>query len=178
MAVCPVCEHEQREGSECEVCGKPLAGAAGAPAAMPRLLELEPTLLDYVAGPAPEPVEGLEPNARGVQEFSGQVEPPAWLERTGHEASPEVPVEAMEVERLAPAELPEQDPGPQRPRCRYCQTEWSPGQAFCQRCGMRLPAVRAQEGGEPEPSRCSQCGGPARGEVCPGCGARLQAEEG
>jgi hypothetical protein len=187
MVACPVCEHEQDEGAECEVCGKVLVGAAQPDAATALLQGLEPTALEYVADGDPEPLPGLERSDTGVVQFSAQVASPDWLEPTRHELPPEPletavapqpveAVEAVEIESLL-SQLAGGDAPSLRPRCRYCRTEWSPGEAFCKRCGMKVSVVRP-EASEVERPQCPQCGRLAEGAVCRACGARLAAKEG
>lgn len=180
MIVCPVCEHTQAQGPECEVCGKLLAATPAAPA------------------PAPAALEGLERTAQGGAEVGG-VAPMAELEATRHapaamavedlvpdlEATGAAPVDVAvaatpDVERTAHAALPEDDglALPALPVCRYCRTPATADERICSRCGMRLPVLAAAPqapagAGGPEGHRCS-CGlllapGTAR---CPGCGAR------
>ena len=180
MIVCPVCEHAQAAGAECEVCGKRLvAGPAGIPAV--------PT------------VEGFEPTRMGGP--VAEADPPALLdlERTHHDPvdvtvmtvpdveptrSPPVDVAAgvrLEVERTEQAGIPDDGPTllPRVAVCRYCRTEAMPGERVCGRCGMRLPAVESilePLDASPEAPRdhpCPSCGVPATGARCPACGGRL-----
>ncbi len=170
MIVCPVCEHAQAQGGECEVCGKRLAeGPAGALAVaavegleptrvagveipVERLGELEPTAFAAARDAPPEPVL-LEPTRADPVDVS--VAPVPDVERTGDGVPEEAPTEV-----------------PLFVTCRYCRTEAMPGERVCARCGMRLPDF----GGppretEPEARRCG-CGATVRGTTCPACGAR------
>jgi hypothetical protein len=187
--VCPVCEHVQESGTECEVCGRRLAGATPTPEASSPLEGLERTALQEGAGagagpPAP-PVEGFEPSRfePAAAAPAGEPGPPdGWLERT---AAPEVQTatEPLEVERST-AERPRQRPGDAVPRppptCRYCRTPAVPGDAFCGCCGMKLPLERPAAASTAAPAGvpCRGCGILVTGPVCPACGARRREAEG
>ncbi len=172
MIVCPVCEHSQAEGAECEVCGKRLVeGPAGIPVV--------------------PPIEGLEPTSAG--DVDAPVERVGELEPTALAAGPDAPVEPvlLEATRMAPVEVAvEATPDVERigdaipddaatevplfVTCRYCRTEAMPGERVCARCGMRLPDFGgpAAAGREPEQRVCG-CGAIVRGTgMCPSCGAR------
>lgn len=179
MVVCPVCEHSQAGGPECEVCGRRFEGApdAGAVAAPAPLFEgLEPTSRPEAVAVPGELVVGLEPNqAAAVQVPPSQPFPE--IEQT-RRAPVEVAVVVIpDVERTGdavPAEEP--TPYPAVVVCRYCRTEAAPGEKLCSRCGMRLPtvaaaALAASAGGEEDVHLCG-CGTPVRGPRCPSCGAR------
>jgi len=171
MIVCPVCEHAQESGDECAVCGQRLAG--GPPAAEPA-----------------EPLEGLEPTRfAGVE---GEGERLLELERTEFARAPDAPVEPLELDSeraeavdaeaggtdgLEPTRveaIPADPLAPSAPlSCRYCRTPVPPTDAFCPRCGMRLPrSPSATALAEPAAAPCSSCGTPSREEVCRACGAR------
>ena len=62
MIICPVCEHPQAQGDECDQCGKRLVRPRPAPAAVAPMPELE--LTPHAGGKAPVAVErvaDLEP---------------------------------------------------------------------------------------------------------------------
>ncbi len=170
MIVCPVCEHPQAQGGECEVCGKRLVeGPAGVPAVAP-LDGLEPTRAADVATGV-ERLGELEPTtyARGAD-----APPEPVLVEPTRVAPVDVDVEqAPDVERIEDA-IPDDAPTevPLFVTCRYCRTEAMPGERVCARCGMRLPdfggPVR-DDGAAPR--RCG-CGALVRGTACPACGAR------
>ena len=170
MIVCPVCEHPQAQGTECELCGKRLdEGTAELPAPAP-LEGLEPTRHGDVDAPA-ERVAELEPTALDVG--ADAAPEPVPLEAT--RADPiDVTVEpAPDVERIADG-IPEEAPTevPLFVTCRYCRTEAIGGERVCARCGMRLPDFGAPPPDDETAARQCGCGAIVRGSLCPACGAR------
>ena len=176
MVVCPVCEHAQAGGSECEVCGARLPVPPAFPEAEPSIAPmegLEPTFQAAVPALAPELFPGLEPTAAApVSDPLPAGIPDLEPTRTAHVDPPVAPL--TEVERIgdgAPAE--ERTPYPAVVVCRYCRTEAALGAKLCERCGMRLPTAELPA---PEPlaseARMCSCGTPIRGPRCPSCGAR------
>jgi hypothetical protein len=179
MIVCPVCEHAQPSGTECEACGKRLlTGPAGIPAVAP-LEGLEATALAPVDADG-EPVPGLDPTRHEPVEVEAL--PAVELEPT-HAAPVDVSGEMIpDVERTAQAGIPDDGPTqlPMDVVCRYCRTPAEPGERVCGRCGMRLPVYElvlealVDDDGEPVgPQPCPSCGVPASGSRCPTCGGRL-----
>jgi hypothetical protein len=178
MIVCPVCEHAQPQGAECDLCGKRLvAGVSEADLAIPVVDGLEPTLCppaDAVEEKMPE----LEPTLRGAGDATFVEDRTPDLEAT--RAAP-VDVDsppAPDLERTQ-AGIPDDPPTlvPEVAVCRYCRTPASPGDRLCARCGVRLPVPPAAAGagrGGPAPRVCS-CGTTVRPDasLCPSCGARL-----
>ncbi len=179
MVVCPLCEHPQAGGTECEVCGARLPGgrAIEGVVAPPPLEGLEPTLAPP-AGDAPaDAVPGLEVNAHAPVEA-------AWADPIPDlEPTPAAPVDVS----VAPLDgldrgmdgLPSDGPTPLPALmiCRYCRTEAAPGERICGRCGMRLPAVAlVQPPAAEESLRLCTCGVPVQGPRCPACGARTPSE--
>jgi hypothetical protein len=184
MSTCPVCEHVQSTGDECEVCGRKLADAPPAPP-VPALAGLEPTLHEPGASATGDPVPrlvGLEPTR---YEAPPEVAPPPPsdasvpdLESARSAPVGEVPVEAvpdLEHHLAEPVpddpELPRQGPAV----CRYCRTPAMPNDRFCGRCGMRLARfepvrMAASERGE---LVCPDCGAMGTGPRCRRCGARM-----
>lgn len=177
MTVCPVCEHAQAAGAECEACGMRLApGPAGEPAVAP-LDGLETT--GHAPVDAPEvAIPDLERTAHGRVDVD--VPPGPEIEQT-RAAPVDVAGEAVaDLEPTRQAGLPDDGPTalPFAPTCRYCRTEAAPGERVCSRCGMRLPVVELalepiDEGEETGPAPCPSCGVPASGQRCPTCGGRL-----
>jgi hypothetical protein len=188
MILCPVCEHQQAAGSECEVCGRHLVEGRGTDAPVAPLEGLELTTLDP-AGAAALPsapvapfapfapmalMEGLEVTAFAPAEEPLLAELIPDLEQTRAEAV-EVSVDPTpDVERVLDG-LPDDGPSllPLVVTCRYCRTEAGPGERVCGRCGMRLPvfAVAAPTAAAGTPRLCS-CGTPVTRSRCPACGAR------
>src|SRR5512147_327242 len=104
MITCPVCEHVQASGDECEVCGRYEPGPSGpGEASASPLPDLEPTL--YQAG-EPVPAEAFEslPGLEPTQHEGGAPAPPEpavqWLE--GGRADPVGPVSTSAVLDLEP----------------------------------------------------------------------------
>lgn len=179
MIVCPVCEHQQPQGAECDVCGKRLVpGVSEADLGIPQVEGLEPTLRAPVDAPA-ERVAELEPTRQDSGAVAFAPDPTPDLEAT-RAAPVDVEVDPTpDVERItsetsgdAPTALPA------FATCRYCRTPAMPGERICGRCGMRLPVVSegagAAEAAEALPI-CT-CGAPIRpgASLCPACGARLR----
>lgn len=176
MIVCPVCEHQQSTGAECEVCGKRFApGSLPIPPVAPMegleatqhgpvdlgfepgasLPDLEPTLAPPVDAPE-ESTPGVEPTRTAPVDVD----------------APPIP----DLERLE-AGIPGDGPTalPLAPVCRYCRTPSVPGERLCSRCGMRLPVIDA--GLVPQGTEglhlCTNCGTLTTRELCPACGNRL-----
>lgn len=175
MIVCPICEHRQEAGSECEVCGRHLAAGRGTDAPVAPLEGLEPTGLGATAPPAAGSLlEGLEPTLFERAEEPLLAEVVADLEQTRAEPVEVAPDATPDVEHLL-AGLPDDGPTllPIVVVCRYCRTEAGPGERICARCGMRLPipAAAPSAAGAALDHRCS-CGVRVTGSLCPSCGAR------
>ena len=175
MIVCPVCEHAQLQGADCEVCGKRLvAGLSAADLAIPPVDGLEPTL-QQPADAIEERMPDLEPTLRSANGAFVEERTPD-LEAT--RAAP-VDVDAPPVPDLERTDL--QIPGdaptavPEVVVCRYCRTPAAPGDRMCARCGVRLPLVSAAppENVSDQLRVCS-CGTTLRPDaaLCPSCGAR------
>jgi hypothetical protein len=171
MIVCPVCEHPQAQGAECEVCGKRLVEGPGGIPAVATLDALEPTRQPEVDVPA-ERLGELEPTAFAI---GVDVAPdPVPIEATRLDPV-DVTVEATpDVERIADG-IPD-DPRTEVPlfvTCRYCRTDAMPGDHVCGRCGMRLPDYGGPRRDDSAAPRQCGCGNLVRaGAMCPACGAR------
>lgn len=183
MFTCPVCEHVQASGDECEVCGRHEPGPPGpGEASVSPLPGLEPTLYEPGALAPGEasvsPLPGLEPT---LYEPGAPAPPePAvpWIERTrtdpvGLVSSSSLP--DLEPHRSEPIPDDGQPTGQGPVICRYCRTAAAPGDGFCGRCGMRLPrfdavAVALSELGE---MVCPECGGIGEGPRCRRCGSAM-----
>jgi hypothetical protein len=184
MIVCPVCEHSQAMGSECEQCGKVLAlvPVEALPEAPPPA-GFEVTGLGDASAPELPPVRiaDLEatPLAAGGPDLP--VQPPAGLELSQQAPVGEVTVEMVgDLDRAREEPTEKTAPTVGALRCRYCQHAQADG-GFCDRCGMRLPKI-------PEPdlealpgaaskmvwTRCRACGAPAKGgSQCGDCGREV-----
>lgn len=173
MSTCPVCEHQQAAGSECEVCGRPLVAGRGTDAPVAPLEGLEPTGLGTGPDTPLDPVPGLEPTRlEGWAEAATEAVPDLVATATAP-----VQVTAEVMADLEPTFAPPIDDGPATVpavvTCRYCRTEAAPGERRCGRCGMRLPVPFSPAATAPTAARamCS-CGTPVTRAVCPACGAR------
>jgi hypothetical protein len=182
MIVCPVCEHQQAAGTECENCGKQFSKANAAAVPVARLPELELTplvgdRLNVTAAPMPD-LEVTRLNA-GPDLPAQRV---ADLELTAAPEIGEVPVQALPELDLGRSE----DDGIRTPvqegavTCRYCRNVQAEG-LVCEKCGMRLPrnataaatpaAAGAVSKGDDEWTRCKDCGSRAkRHHRCGNCG--------
>jgi len=181
MVTCPVCEHVQPAGEECQECGRSFgAGAQAAPVAA--LAGLEPTRMDRVEVAA-EPVPDLEPTRLAEALEAGAVAAPeapeAWVDLAAGRVGP-VPVDPLEgLERHLADPVPDDGEGPVLGPllCRYCRREAHPADVFCAHCGYRLSRFRpvklaAEERGE---LVCPDCGAMGEGPRCRRCGARMAA---
>lgn len=176
MASCPLCEHVQDAGAECEVCGHRLSGPGTAEPPVAPLPGLEPTRMERVEV-ATESVPDLEPTL--LAPVDAPPEDLGWVEPT--RAAPEgaVPVEPVpDLERHMAEPIPDLVGGldPLAPVvCRYCRSTAMPGDKFCGRCGMRLSRfdpVRLA-GSERGELVCRDCGAMGAGPRCRRCGARM-----
>ncbi len=178
MPTCPVCEHVQPAGDECENCGKKLGAASGGAEAIAPLAGLEPTLAAPVDAPA-ETLPDLEPTLHQPAAPAPGGGAEGWIEATRSgpvAAAPADPVPGIEHHRAEP--LPDDEPrlDPLAPVvCRYCRATAMPGDKFCVRCGMRLSRyepvrIAALERGE---MVCPDCGAMGPGPRCRRCGARM-----
>ncbi len=185
MIVCPVCEHQQAAGFECENCGKQFAKPRTAAVPVAPMLELEQTRL-------------VRPGLNVASE------PMAELERTRMQSGPDLPAQrvvdleatsvpkvgAVPVQAVPELDLGrEQDDGQRTAApvgaviCRYCRNVQEAG-LLCDKCGMRLSRVAAAPAsaspaaaaGEGEWTRCKDCGSRARRSTrCSNCGNEVPA---
>jgi hypothetical protein len=171
MIVCPVCEHAQAQGAECEVCGKRLVAGPGALPDAPTIEGLEPTLQAAVPAGASARIPELEPTGHAAVEAAPDATPD--IEQTCVAPVDVDVAPAPDIERIEDG-LPVDAPTavPAFVACRYCRTTAAPGERLCARCGMRLPIF---EGARPDAApagwRCG-CGALVTQSLCPSCGAR------
>lgn len=188
MIICPVCEHQQAQGTECEVCGKKLIATAPVAVAVARLPELEQTQL--AGGRAPvqtAAIPDLELTARQpVRDIAVQPVPELDTGRSAAAGNVMVaPIQDMDTGRaMSDGTRTAAPTGPIV--CRYCRTVQESG-AVCDRCGMRLPKARLTQ---PEASAssgqaragertsCPRCHTPGyAGRACVTCGTLVPAAE-
>jgi hypothetical protein len=175
MIVCPVCEHSQEAGAECDLCGKRFAPGTAPLAQVAPMEGLEPTLHLDESDPfeLSEGMPELEPTAVAAVDAPEEITPD--VERTCT-APVEVDAPAMaDIERIRD-EIPVDAPTalPLAPVCRYCRTPAVPGEMLCSRCGMRLAVIDPNliPTGSETIVLCSHCGSISTREVCPACGSR------
>jgi hypothetical protein len=175
MIVCPVCEHRQETGSECEQCGRRLEEGRGTDAPVAPMDGLEPTALDTsgAATATAELLTDLEVTRFEPAEAPLLSEIVPNLEQTRADPVEVVADPTPDVERVQ-AGLPEDGPTPLSMvvTCRYCRTEAGPGERLCGRCGMRLEARAAPAASAAAGPRLCSCGTPVTRPRCPACGAR------
>ena len=187
MIACPICEHQQDLGFECEVCGRDLSALAGMVGAPPvrieKMLDLEVTIPERIGEIPIERAPDVEVTAFAKVDSVVSAPVPDF-ERTVADKIGEIPV--LPVDDLSEDRVP--DDGVRTPvatgplTCRYCKTVQALGSGLlCERCGMKLPqvAVAAVPGvvkkkKEAVFARCRSCGAPARGgERCGECGREV-----
>ena len=186
MIICPVCDHVQSEGEECDGCGKRFPGLVDTeePLVVP-LPELE--LTHHAGGRVEvqsEPLPELDlTRLRSGPDLPAMLVPD--LELTSAGATGEVPVAPM-VD-LDTGRAPDDGVRTEAPlgavTCRYCRHVQAEG-LLCDGCGMRLPRARmaAQapvKGRVAEGERvpCPSCHTPSfPGRACVACGTKVQVE--
>lgn len=185
MITCPVCEHTQAQGHECENCGHRLSAPPAVSGDVQRLPDLEAT--PYAGGGAevsPERVPELEQ----TRFRSGPDLPPVAfpeMERTVSGGAGEVDVPMIaDLDTGRSEDDGIRTAAPSGPvTCRYCHHVQEEG-SLCDRCGMRLPYTatpaipaewsdgtrRARVDLDDLRVRC-KCGAPAKaGQRCGDCG--------
>lgn len=181
MIACPVCEHQQAAGEECENCGKRLVAAPNTAALPVQVLpELEQTLHTGPGNVVAQPMPELEATklttpaqvpAERMQELEvNQVVRPGLAVQVEKMSDLDTGREADGAKTVAPT-------GPVG--CRYCGNIQATG-LMCERCGMRLPrAPVAAVAGTPAAKkfkdtiwvRCKKCAAKAKaGDRCGDCG--------
>ncbi|HEX8437362.1 hypothetical protein [Archangium sp.] len=187
MIICPMCEHQQAQGAECEVCGKKLTAVAPIAVAVAVLPELEQTQL--AGGRAPVPAVAAIPDLeltrqQAVPSVAVQAVPELDTGRSAAAGNVMVaPMQDMDTGRAASDGVKTAPPSG-AVVCRYCRTVQESG-AVCDRCGMRLPKVRmatpeasAAPAASGERTRCPRCHTPAHaGRACITCGTLVPSAD-
>jgi hypothetical protein len=195
MILCPVCEHQQAQGTECEQCGKALVAVAQAAVVVQKMAELEGSIVagaDVAAAAPVQQIAELEVNrlVSGPDLPASQVPD---LERASIAPLGDVPLE--QVADLDLGREKDLDPRTVAPTgavaCRYCRN-LQPDGMFCDKCGMRLPRAPSPEAAgsaAKDPAakanwvdavwtRCKSCGAPAKaGTKCGDCGREVPFPE-
>jgi hypothetical protein len=170
MILCPVCEHPQAHGSECEVCGRPIPERSAADVFVPAAEGLEPTAHPPI-DTGTERLADVEPTRFAAAAFVAAAGPDVESTRAAP-VNVEVSL-APDVEQTAERAPGAPTPAPAIAVCRYCRTPATPGERFCAGCGMSVPAFGSGAGGASSPApRICGCGAAVRGSRCPSCGAR------
>ena len=180
MVICPVCEHEQAEASECDVCGRDLRAFASMDdelVAYEVLPNLEQTLAEPVAEVALEAFPDIERHMLvGTVEVAA-AEPVPELERLAPIGEvPFVTLDELTEDRAADDGVRttlSQGPAP----CPFCGHLQQQG-TVCNGCGRRFKLSTAVAAGNAarvaamgEARRCAACGAPVKvGERCSECG--------
>ena len=172
MFVCPVCEHQQAQRGDCDVCGKPLAVPRVLDLPIQRLADLEVTRYAVGVVSAAELPELERTQFRGGGQDLPVHEMPE-LER-GRALVGEVPVEPLgdlDIGRFE--DRSELTPAPVGVvSCRYCRHVQAVG-LLCDRCGMRLPRHTAARRDD-APRVLHACGAMAQvGRACSTCGVQV-----
>lgn len=181
MIVCPLCEHQQNQGTVCEVCDRVLVVPQPTGVITEMLADLECTSLPGgAASVAVERMAELDEHRIAAVQI---VVPENMVdfERTRHaDAGVALPAEA--VPGIEPTRF--EDDGQRTTvsatrTCRYCGNIQQGG-VLCERCGLRLPGSEVarpakKQSGEPQPIPCPACSvlGFA-GTRCRGCGAFIR----
>jgi hypothetical protein len=187
MIICPLCDHVQPEGTECDVCGRVFPAPTVDAAPVAPLAELEQT--PHAGGRAAVDVLALPDldltRQKAGPDLPAQVVPDLELTRAG--ATGEVPVAPLLELDTGRA----QDDGVRTVAptgavvCRYCRNVQAQG-LLCDTCGMRLPRARpaatavagAKRPGDDDAwTPCATCHTPVRpGKACSECGTRSRVE--
>lgn len=188
MIICPMCDHVQPEGTECDVCGRvfPAPVVEAAPVAPLAELELTPHVGGRVAVQVAALPELDVTRLKAGPDLPAQVVPDLELTRAGATgAVPVAPMLELDTGRA-------QDDGVRTAApvgavvCRYCRNVQAEGM-LCDNCGMRLPRARPaataaagakRPGGDADAwLPCPTCHTPTRpGKACSECGTRSRVD--
>jgi lipopolysaccharide biosynthesis regulator YciM len=172
MQKCPVCEHSQDFGFECEACGSaldPLGVLPAPPAPAVKLDGLELHQFETAEGTTDLAV-GLERHAYVVDgAVTASATPVEDLERTEF-AAQQVAVEALAIDADRAEPSRSFAVAPTRFPCRYCRHVQASG-AVCEKCGSFLPRVAQAQLKPTAELRCTACGALTQAAArCPACG--------
>jgi hypothetical protein len=192
VIVCPLCEHQQASGEECDACGIKFSKDLAIPVAIPALEGLEPTQLAQSDElPSSDLADWIEPtSARSVESPAASIiadlEPtrlagtdvPSSLDMLPADSGDPLPGDGGWFEPTFVESLPDEPPETTVLICRYCREPAQADQLMCARCGMKLPVWKPDQpdAGDERPI-CQSCGTPSAGEVCRSCGVRMQQTE-
>lgn len=188
MIICPVCEHQQAQGDECDNCGKKLQmPRAAAAVAVQTLPELEQT---HHAGGRVAVDAPLIPELDSTRQKAGPDLPVQVVQDM--ETTRAAPIDKVSVEAVADLDTGRAaDDGVRTAAptgavvCRYCRNVQAEG-LVCDKCGMRLPKARptpqaGAKGAGASASEedatwmpCQKCRTPTRpNKICSVCGTRV-----
>ncbi|MBF5044008.1 hypothetical protein FGE12_16540 [Aggregicoccus sp. 17bor-14] len=185
MIICPVCEHPQAQGDECDQCGKRLStprSAGAAPVAPLPELELTP----HVGGKAPVPVERVAELAPTREAPVGALPPERVPDLEATRSAPALNVVELPLDELETGRAEDDGVRTAAPAgaavCRYCRNVQAEG-LVCDKCGMRLPRLRPtakaaaeREDADATYARCPRCHVRGRvGRPCTDCGTVVRA---
>ncbi|HLL53609.1 MAG TPA: hypothetical protein VK447_08695 [Myxococcaceae bacterium] len=107
MIICPVCEHQQAQGDECENCGKKLVARTQAAVQVSAMPELEQTVIADPKLQVPAAVmQELEQTVVADRKLQVQAAPMTEMEQTRQQAGPDLPQQSvpdLEMTRQAQA---------------------------------------------------------------------------
>ena len=185
--ICPVCEHQQDFGVECEVCGKDLGGLGdlGPPPVLEERVEgLEVTVPERLGDVPVEKLGELEVTHFAAVNVAPDQTPD--VEHTGMAPVGDVPIERVDLSEDRVLDDGQRTPYVEGPvTCRYCRNVQATG-TLCDRCGMKLPIVAAPVVavmgtmlGDPDVKvRCRACGAQTKaGGRCSDCGNEVPYPE-
>ncbi len=187
MIICPVCEHQQAQGEECDNCGKRLQAARAVAVAVPTLPELEQT--QHSGGKVPVEAPVLPELDHTRQKVGPDLPPQAVQDLEATRAAPVGQVSVQGLAELDTGRAPDDGVRTAAPTgavtCRYCRNVQATG-LVCDRCGMRLPRARlatapAAQGAVDDDAPwmpCPKCRTPNRPQrLCTVCGTRVVAAQ-
>jgi rRNA maturation protein Nop10 len=160
MLKCPLCEHQQEAGEECENCGKRFqpSGLTADASAADAVSDDDLLLMPTAAGANPMLVcpHCQQPTAEVFCPNCGiRVRPHGF----------KMPAQPAELSATAPRAY----------TCPHCQQPTT--ETFCATCGVRVkprsPEPEPEAAAEPERRACPSCGQWTVAATCPRCGVRM-----